>query len=313
MTFRRSEKSIWWAVRKEEREMPPWWGTEHQGVGELRRQAHQGMVRARGLRIVAVQPRAAQMAGADGLAQGGVVDESAAAGVDEKAAGLHPGQKIPVHQMPRLGVGGKVQAHDVAGCRQLLQRQTRYAQAGFRLRPRAVAGGVEDPAAMGPQQRRRGLADVSEAHQPHAGAGEVRRDVPLQNLYLPALQAGAHHAVALQDAALEHAHHHHRQLRHGDGVAPGVVAHIDAPLPGGLQVDAVEAHPLGVDEPQLRHPADEARPHDGDGGDEQRLRVAAGGEKLLLAAAPVAEHQLAAGHHGGIAGELLVADPGGPD
>ncbi|KAF5040685.1 hypothetical protein DSECCO2_530780 [anaerobic digester metagenome] len=57
-----------------------------------------------------------------------------------------------------------------------------------------------------------------------------------------------YHPVAPEDSMEQHAHQRDAQFGHCRRIAPGVVAHIDAPGLGGLQINAVKAHALGVDQ-----------------------------------------------------------------
>ena len=83
------------------------------------------------------------------------------------------------------------------------------------------------------------------------------------------LAAGPDRPVPLQGPAQEHQHQQNGLLRHGAGVAALVVADIDAPPPGGVQIDAVKGHPLRMDHPQPRQPLHQRRSHRGDGVHEQ--------------------------------------------
>ena len=117
-----------------------------------------------------------------------------------------------------------------------------------------MPGVVVQLTAEGSQPLRRGPADVAEAHQPHLAGGELRdplHHVPLLHLHLP---PRPDRPVPGEGVAQEHQHQQNGLLRHGAGVAALVIADVDVPLPGRVQVDAVIGHPLGVDQPQLRQP-----------------------------------------------------------
>ncbi|SCJ00496.1 Uncharacterised protein [uncultured Blautia sp.] len=65
--------------------------------------------------------------------------------------------------------------------------------------------------------------------------------------------------------AQEHQYQQDRLLRHGPGVAALVVADVNAPLPGGGEVNAVKRHPLRVNQPQAGHVFHQSSGHHRDG------------------------------------------------
>ena len=170
-----------------------------------------------------------------------------------------------------------MEADDVApGC-QFLQRQVRHTQLFFRLLVPAVPGIVINLSTVGSQPLGGSLANGAKAYQSHLRGGQIQRHVGLKGLHrliLPALQ---HHAVSPQGTVQQHGHQHDRLLRHGPGIASGVIADIDAPAPRRLQVDAVKSHALAVDHFQVGHPGDQALPHPGHRRDEEDLGIASGG------------------------------------
>ena len=136
------------------------------------------------------------------------------------------------------------------------------------------------------------LSDVPQAHQPHSLLPQLRAvggHHRLLHLHLTALQ---HRAVAGDPVAQGHEHEHHRVLGHRVGVAPLIVAHVDAPLPGRLQVDAVEGHTLGLDQLQIGQQVQDLPVHINDCIGEQHLGVRVVRRRLAGRAAQGTEHQL---------------------
>ncbi len=68
-----------------------------------------------------VERRTGDLSGAQGIDQGGLVDERAAPGVDEQGRRLHPPQRGGVDQMAAALVERRVQRHDVGGLEQLVE------------------------------------------------------------------------------------------------------------------------------------------------------------------------------------------------
>ena len=129
-------------------------------------------------------------------------------------------------------------------------------------------------------------------HQPHPAGGQIFRHMGRQLVHrlicCPARTIRSPHSVRCS----EDAHQRHRQLRHGACVAPGAVAHIDAPPSGRRQVNPVVAHPVAVDQLEMRHPGDQFLCHRRHRCGHQSLRIAAGCQPALLRPLPVREHQL---------------------
>ena len=285
-------------------------GAEDQPVRALRRQPHQRVLRRHRLRVIGVQRRPRQTAGADSLAQGRIVDHRAPSGVHQIAPRPHPAEERPVQQVGALRRGGQMEADDVTGLRQLVQGQIPGAARLLHSRILPVPGVVKHLAAVGPQPLRRSLADGAEAHQPHPAGGQIFRHMGCQLVHRLMLLPGPHHPVSPQRPVQQHAHQRHRQLRHGACVAPGAVAHIDAPLPGRRQVNPVVAHPVAVDQLEMRHPGDQFLCHRRHRCGHQSLRIAAGCQPALLRPLPVCEHQLHPPRSGNI-GQIPVISAAG--
>ena len=184
-----------------------------------------------------------------------------------------------------------MEADDVAAGRQLLQWQVGDAIALLLIRRTAGAAVIVHLAAKGGQPLRRSLCNVAKAYQTNPAGGQLRQapgHTLLLDLHLPALPD---RPVSGDGAAQEHQHQQDGLFRHGAGVAALVVAHPDAPLPGGIKVDLVIGHALGLDELQLRHPADEGAGDRRDGIREDDARVRRPGENFFLAAVPVQKDQ----------------------
>ena len=265
------------------------------------------MVRLHRLRVIGVHRRSCQTAGADGFAKGLVIDDSPPGRVDKVGPGLHMAEKLLVQHMAALRRGRQVQADDVAGLRQLVQRQIRHAEVLLRLPVSPVAGVVIEGAAIGPQPLCRRLSDGAEANEPHLRCAQVQGNLAVQLPLGVQLMAGAHHAVPPQRPVGQHGHQRNGQLRHGRRVAAGVVAHIDAPRPGRLQIDAVDAHALAVDHLQLRQSGDQPLRDPGHRRDKQHLRVRSGRQPVLLRTAAVTEDQLRLPGDRRVRHKLLVA------
>ncbi|CAN3962030.1 30S ribosomal protein S7, partial [Dysosmobacter welbionis] len=156
--------------------------------------------------------------------------------------GFHPPQQSGIHQIPGLLRDSAVEADDVALLRQLLQRQVGDVVFFLLFRQAAVLGVVVQLAAEGDQPLRRGPRNVSKSYQAHLAGRELRdplHHAPLFHLHLPSRPDGL---VPLQGMAQEHQYQQDRLLRHGPGVAALVVADVNAPLPGGGEVNAVKRH-----------------------------------------------------------------------
>ena len=114
--------------------------------------------------------------------------------------------------------------------------------------------------------------------------------------------------MASRPAAQDHQHQHHRMFRHRDGVAPLVVAHKDSPLSGGIHINGVESHPLGVNHFQPGEGVHDLPAHRGDG-----VGVRVGLRRLERGLVGAAEYQF----HGQVThksrGVEVVAGPGPVD
>ena len=220
-------------------------------AGRLRRQVHQGVVGGGGLGGQGVHGDAPQAAVQQGPAHRQVVHQIPPGGVHQNGPGLYTLQKGLVHHAPGLVVHRAVEGQDITGGEQFLQGQIGHPQLRLHLRGPAVEGVVVQLASEGFQPPGGRLTDIPQAHQTHGLLPQLRAvggHHCLLHLHLAALP---HRAVAGDPVAQGHEHEHHRVLGHRVGVAPLVVAHVDAPLPGRLQVDAVEGHPLGLDQLQV--------------------------------------------------------------
>ena len=183
-----------------------------------------------------VDARARQLAAAEGLQEGLLVDHVAARGVDEAGPGLHGRERLASHEAARLVGGREVQGDEVAhpvevlGRVRLLDAQLPVAA----LRHEGVVGHDHHPEAL----RALGdhLPDAAEAEHAEGLAGD------LDAAELRALPAPLHQArVGLGDVARLRHHQGDGVLGRRQGVGPGGVADDDAPAGGRRDVDVVDA------------------------------------------------------------------------
>ena len=155
-----------------------------------------------------------------------------------------------------------------------------------------MQGVIVDLAAEGRKTLRRGFGNIAEAHQAHPADRQLRdalHHAALLHLHLASLPDSP---VAGKAVAQEHQHQQNRLLRYGAGVAALVVAHPDAPLSGGSQVDLVIGHPLGVDQLQVVHIPDQRALYRRNGVHKQHVRIASHRQDRLLVCAFIQKHQL---------------------
>ena len=115
---------------------------------------------------------------------------------------------------------------------------------------------------------------------PHCLLGQLRAargHHRFLHLDLPPLPDGP---VSGNPVAQGHQHQHHRVLGDGVSVAPLVVAHIDPPAPGFLQVHTVIGHPLRLNQPQAGQKVHNLPARIGNRVGEQNLGIRVGGRSL---------------------------------
>ena len=266
-------------------------GVDHP-VPHLWGEVHQRVVGRGGLRGEDVEARAPQPAFDQRLTDRQVVQKIAPGGVDEDGPGPDPLQEGGVYHASGLGGHSAVEGDQVAAGKQLLQREIGDTKAGLHLRRPAVGRVVEQGTAEGPQTAGHRLGDVPKAHQAHGALPQLRAAGGHDPLFEPDLPPLPHGPVARDPEAQGHEHEHHGHLRGGGGVAPLVVADEDGAAAGGLQVDGVIGHPLGVDQPQAGHPVHEGAVHRRDGVNKEKDRVGVLGEHGLQGLLPGTEYQL---------------------
>jgi hypothetical protein len=133
-----------------------------------------------GLALEHVQAGRPQLAGPQGLGQGGLVDDRAPGGVDQHGRRLHAGQPLGPDQV----LGGRrqpgVDAHEVGLGQQLVQLAPGHAQGGLAVAVQPPAGGVEDRHAEpgGPPGHR--LADAAQADHPQGLAVDLEAEEELR-------------------------------------------------------------------------------------------------------------------------------------
>src|SRR5438046_1877212 len=216
------------------------------------------VVRGRWLLQHDVEARAGEPAGRERLIERRLIDDRAAAGVDQDRARLHQGERLLAHHPTRPVGEWHVQAHDVRGAQQLLEEDEPDAERVLR-----VLGEPHDVVVLDVHVEAEGaaghlLADVAESHDPERlprELGEARRrevtDPPL----------AGDDVVVLPDELLRHGQHEReRVLGDGDRVGSAVVADGDPRLSGRLDVDPVVAGADGLAELELRRRAVEVRP-----------------------------------------------------
>ena len=204
-------------------------------------------------------------------------------------------------------VGRAVEADDVTGGGQLLQRQIGHAPLRLFFQRAPVRGVVAHFRPKGPQQPRHGLGDMAEAHQAHPAVPQLpqgRGDHPAQNAVGG---AGIHTLLARDQAPCQRQHQKDGLLRHGGGVGAGIVAYIDAPLPGGLQLHLVKAHALALDQLEVGHGVHEDGGGAAHGVHAHHLCLRRGGGKDLVTEAALAKDHLHLLGNGKVRQILLIA------
>ena len=190
---------------------------------------------------------------------------------------------------------------------QLLQRQIGHAPLRLFLRGAPVGGVVAHLRPEGPQQPGHGLGDVAEAHQAHPAVSQL----PQGGGHHPAQNAvggaGIHALLAGNQVPGQGQDQKDGLLRHGGGVGAGVVAHIDAPLPGVFQIHPVKAHALALDELEVGHGLHQGRGGGPHGVHAHHLCLRRGGGKDLVAEAALAKDHLRLLGDGQVRQVLLVA------
>mmetsp|Transcript_43168 Transcript_43168/g.137268 ORF Transcript_43168/g.137268 Transcript_43168/m.137268 type:complete len:365 (-) Transcript_43168:8-1102(-) len=206
----------------------------------------QGAVRYRRLLILNIEPCTSDRAGLQRCDQVILLDERAAARVDDEGRGLHQLQGCLLDDVPRLPVQGAVEADEVAGLEQLFQRH------GVRLRAPARDEHLH-------AHELRDLCNL--AADAAAATDEAKGLAPqLEVWHLQAL--GEVVSVALR----QHAHLRHQggaeveqerddQLSDRIAAVGRAVADRDALLLGGCEVDVVEAGASLLDQAHGRREA----------------------------------------------------------
>ena len=154
-----------------------------------------------------------------------------------------------------------------------------------------MPGVVEHLASKGGQPLGRGLGDISEADEAHPALRQLPQALThaaLLHLHLPSLPDSP---VSFQLLTHQHQHQQNGLLRHGAGVAAPVVAHIDAPGPGGGKVDLIVSHAFGVYQLQARHLRHQRTGNGGNCIHKQNICVCRRSQNLGLAALLIHKHQ----------------------
>ena len=188
-----------------------------------------------------------------------LVDDGAAAGVDEDRGRLHHRQLALADQIVRRVVERHVQGHDVRGAQQLVEEREADAE-----RVLLVLGEPRDVVVLDARVERgaRRATFLPMLPRPDDAERLARQLVHAALVLVARPPFSGHHVVVEADQPLEHGEHEHdRVLGDGDGVGAAVVGDGHLGLARGLDVHAVVARAEELDEPQLRRGPEELAAH----------------------------------------------------
>ena len=222
------------------------------GVATTFSKPQQGIRRVGRLLLEHVQAGAGDPAGLEGPREGGLVDDAAAAAVDEVRGALHRPELALAQEVPGLGIEGDLDGDPV----RLAEERVEVADHAYAELPRhvlldvGVVGDRPEPERLeAPRQR---LPDRAQAHE--AGRLAVERCDRAAGGTVP--HASPHRPVVLAELPVEREEQRRRVVGDLDVADVRRVRDEDARPRGGLDVDPLEAVAEAADRPRPVHRGD---------------------------------------------------------